>query len=47
MRSFNSPFPLDELTDIDVFGVGGEAVGKKHNNKNFRNNVPQFLTPPE
>ena len=47
MRSFNSPFPLDELTDIDVFGVGGEAVGENHNNNNFRNNVPQFLTPPE
>ena len=53
MRSFNSPCPL-KLTDKDVllggndiFGFGGEAVGKNHNNKNFGNNITRFLTPPE
>ena len=46
MHTFNSPFPLCELTDIDVFG--GEAVGENHNNNNFRNDVPRLsLTPPE
>jgi len=52
MRSFNSPCPF-KLTDKDVlgrndiFGFGGEEVGKNHNNNNFGNNVPRFLTPPE
>ena len=46
MRSFKSPFPLD-LTNSDVYGTDGEAVGENHNNNNFRNNVPRFLTPPE
>ena len=52
MRSFNSPCPL-KLTDKDVlgrndiFGFGGEEVGENHNNNNFGNNVPRFLTPPE